>query len=87
MSDTDVTQPQYVAERVRSALAADPIVNDLGVRVMIVEKKVFLTGNVATAERQARIGEIARELLPDYDVHNEVAVEEMGTAPKAETMS
>jgi hypothetical protein len=83
----DTSQPQYVAERVRGALAADPGVNELGVRVMIVEKKIFLTGNVATPERQARIGEIVLEMLPDYDVHNEVAVEELATAPKAETVS
>ena len=81
------TQPQYVAERVRAALVSDPGVNELGVRVMIVERKIFLTGNVATAERQARIGEIARTMLPDYEVHNEVSVEEIATSAKVETLA
>ena len=85
MSD-ETMQPQYVAERVRAALIADPGVNELGVRVMIVEKKLFLTGNVATPERQARIGEIVRSMLPDYDVHNEVTVDEIATTAKVETL-
>ncbi len=82
----EANQPQYVAERVRAALAKDPAVNELGVRVRIVEKKIFLTGIVATAERQTRIGVIVREMLPDYDVRNEVTVEEIGKAAKAETL-
>ena len=83
----DPTQPQYVAERVRVALAEDPGVNELGVKVMIRDKKVFLSGSVATAERQARIGEIVRGMLPDYDVRNDVTVEDVAKATKAESLS
>lgn len=83
----DASQPQYVAERVRAALADDPAVNDLGVKVRIVEKKVFLTGSVATVERHDRIGTIVREMLPDYDVRNDVTVEEIGKAVKPEPLS
>ena len=82
----EATQPQYVAEHVRAALASDPGVSELGVKVRIIEKKIFLSGSVATAARQARIGEIVREMLPDYEVRNEVAVEEIAKAAKAESL-
>ena len=38
-------------------------------------------GSLATAERSRSITEVVREMLPDHDVHNEVAVE-TPTAPR-----
>jgi osmotically-inducible protein OsmY len=72
----------YLIERVRHALATDPRVNELGIVVTIVERKVFLHGTVATVERSQHITEVVREVLPDHDVHNEVAVD-TPTAPRA----
>ncbi len=72
---TDAAAAPYLVERVRTALALDPRLNELGIVVTIVDRKVFLHGTVSTAERLCHITEVVRELLPDHDVHNEVAVD------------
>jgi osmotically-inducible protein OsmY len=65
----------YVIEQVRAALARDPRVNELGIAVTIVDRKVFLRGTVSTAARQELITVVVRELLPDHEVHNDVRVD------------
>jgi osmotically-inducible protein OsmY len=75
----------YLAERVRAALAQDPLVSKLGVDVAIVAGKVVLRGDVATAERRERIGERVAELLPGLAVRNEIRVRELAP-PASETL-
>ena len=77
----------YVAERIRSALAQDERVNELGVHVTLVGSRVFVTGTVATAERQRGIACVLAEQFPDLELHNDVTVQEMGAAPVRETLS
>jgi osmotically-inducible protein OsmY len=74
MTDPE-TVASYVIERVRSALACDPRVNELGIAVTIVDRDVFLRGAVSTSERQASITAVVRELLPDHAIHNDVRVD------------
>jgi osmotically-inducible protein OsmY len=76
----------YVAEALRSALARDPRVHELGLTVRLVAGKVFLAGVVACAERRDCIAAVARELLPDLDIHNELSVEPM-SPPERETLA
>jgi osmotically-inducible protein OsmY len=76
--------PHYVAERVRAALAADPRLNDLGIQVKIIDRKIILSGAVATQERQAMVETIVRELLPDHDIQNEVGILEIVDPPAPE---
>ncbi len=75
--------PQYVAERVRDALRNDPRVGELDVQIRITGSRVFVTGNVATAERQTAITEIVEGLLPDVEVCNETSIQ---TAPETEEL-
>jgi osmotically-inducible protein OsmY len=49
-----------------------------------VAGKVFLTGQVPTPERRQAIGSIAKEVLPDYEVHNETVVTLVGGEPRVE---
>lgn len=70
--------PQYVAQRVREAIAQDPAISELGVQVDIVAGKLFLTGTVATEERRAAIAEVARGTAPDLEIHNNTVVEPLG---------
>ena len=77
----------YVIQRVRDALAADERVAEMGVEVRIAAGKVFLTGQVPTGERREAVGVVAREVLPDYEVHNETVVTELGDAPRVERIS
>jgi osmotically-inducible protein OsmY len=78
--------PAYQAERVRAALASDARVNELGIIVTITGGKVFLTGVVATPERQRSVSIIVAEVLPEYEIHNDVTVHDLSKAPERETL-
>ena len=75
--------PQYVAERIRDVLRNDPRVGELDVQVRITGGRVFVTGNVATSERQRAITDIVEEILPDVEVCNETNVQ---NAPETEDL-
>ncbi len=74
----------YAVQRLRDALAADERVAEMGVQVRMVAGKVFVTGQVATAERQEAVRTVATEVLPDYEVHNETVVTAVGDRPRVE---
>ena len=78
--------PQYVAERIRSALAADPRVAELGIAVKIVGSRVQLGGAVATRDRRLLVEEIVRQLMPEHEVQNEIQVQEPAEAPRTERL-
>ena len=64
----------YVVAHIREALARDARTNELHVDVTIAGRRVFLTGEVTTDERKAAVADVVRELLPEYEVHNETSV-------------
>ncbi|HEX2241061.1 MAG TPA: BON domain-containing protein [Actinomycetota bacterium] len=78
---------QYLAAHIREALAQDPRVNDLNIQVNVAGRKLFLTGNVPTEERCKTIAAVVRELVPDYEVHNEVTVQSLEPAGDMEKLS
>ena len=73
----------YLGERVRRALAADPRVAELGIAVSVVGGRVFLSGTVPTPQRQQAISAVVAEILPGYDIHNDVSVTPV--APDSQT--
>ncbi len=77
----------YAIQRLRDALATDERVAEMGVQVRIAAGKVFLTGQVATPERQQAVGTVATEVLPNYEVHNETVVTVVGDQPRVERIS
>ena len=77
----------YAIQRLREALAADERVAEMGVQVRMAAGKVFLTGQVATPERQQAVGAVAAEVLPDYEVHNETVVTVVGDQPRVERIT
>jgi hypothetical protein len=80
-----VSEPEdYAVQRLRDALAADERVAEMGVQVRIAAGKVFLTGQVPTEERRRAVGVVAGEVLPEYEVHNETVVTELGDTPRVE---
>ncbi len=80
-----MTEPEdYTIQRVRDALATDERVGEIGVEVRIAAGKVFLTGQVPTEERRRAVGVVAGEVVPDYEVHNETVVTELGDQPRVE---
>jgi osmotically-inducible protein OsmY len=78
--------PQYVAERIRSALASDKRVSELGINVKIVGDRVQLGGTVATPDRRALVEQIVGELMPDHAVQNDIVVQEMGETQRSERL-
>ena len=74
----------YAIERLRDALATDERVAEMGLEVRIAAGKVFLTGQVPTEERRRAVGVVAGEVLPEYEVHNEIVVTELGDTPRVE---
>ena len=77
----------YAIQRIRDALAADERVAEMGVQVRIAAGKVFLTGQIPTEERQQAVGVVAGEILPEYEIHNETVVTELGDQPRVERLS
>ncbi|HEX2041876.1 MAG TPA: BON domain-containing protein [Acidimicrobiales bacterium] len=82
MTDADA----YVAERVRTALAADPRAGELGIAVTVEEGRLVLTGEVATAERRAAVEAVAREQAPGSDIDNRVSALVLGEPGDPETV-
>jgi hypothetical protein len=79
---------KYLGERLRAELGLDPRVCELGIHVHVLlgELCVVLDGLVATAQRREWIERLARELLPDYEVRNEIRVQCM-LEPKRELLA
>ena len=88
MREPDMTEPdEYAIQRLRDALATDERVAEMGVQIRLAAGKVFLTGQVTTTERQDAVGAVAAEVLPDYEIHNETDVIEVGDRPRVEKIS
>jgi osmotically-inducible protein OsmY len=64
----------YRLGRIHEALAHDPRVGELELRVQIRAGKVLVAGTVATAERQRAVTEVVREVVPGLEVHNQTVV-------------
>lgn len=78
----------YLAEQLRRECSQDPRVHELGLRVTVLlgERCIVLGGAVASEERRAWVEILARELLPDYEIRNEVGVHRMD-APRSERLA
>jgi len=83
--DADVPDA-YVEAHIQDALAQDERVGELGVEVTLTPGGVFLTGEVASPERQAAIAEVVGEVVPDREVHNQTEVMEYPEPDGAEQM-
>lgn len=66
--------PQYLAQRLRRALAEDPRTAEMGVQVKVRGSVVFLTGEVATQQRCRQLAAVVAEAAPELTVHNDVHV-------------
>lgn len=65
---------QYLIQRVRDGLAKDPSVAELDLHVRLLGTRLFVSGNVSTAERRDAVATVAERLAPGYEIHNETAV-------------
>ena len=82
------TDPTYLVAQVHEALVHDPRIAEAGVDVTLSGNKVFLSGSVATEERRAAVGEVARSVVPDgYEVHNQTSVYRLDDPTSMEALS
>jgi hypothetical protein len=67
-----VSDEAYLVEHIQTALADR--VGELGVKVALTGAGVFLTGEVASAERRDAIAAAVADVAPDRPVHNQTTV-------------
>lgn len=84
---SEQTHDSYMAAHVSEALAQDPRVGELGIRVEINGGVVMVKGVVQTEERREAIEHVIRELLPDKEIHNRVVVEDVREAGEPEVLT
>jgi osmotically-inducible protein OsmY len=65
---------EYLPDALREKLIHDPRVAEQDLQVQVQEHRVMLGGNVASPQLKQRITEVAKELLPGYEVVNEITV-------------
>jgi osmotically-inducible protein OsmY len=66
--------PQYVASRIREALAEDERTTELAIRVQVRGDRVFLQGQITGEPHRQRVLEVVREAAPGLEVHDEMSV-------------
>lgn len=77
---------QYLATRLENALAIDPRINALDVKVRICGDKIHLTGDVPTEERRGAAAQVVTELASGLEVLNELTVYELNPTTSAEAI-
>jgi osmotically-inducible protein OsmY len=68
------TPDDYLTEDLRDRLIHDPRVYEQDLTIRLDQRKLTVGGNVSTAERRQAITDVARELLPGYEITNETTV-------------
>ncbi len=76
---------QYVVAHVREALARE--LSELNVEIAVAGRGLFLSGEVATAERCRAVARVAAEHAPGYRIHNEVSVTPVAGTGEHESLS
>jgi osmotically-inducible protein OsmY len=75
MTGIDSDEPaEYVAERLREAIATEPDVYQLGVTVTVVGDQVHLAGPTSTAAQRQAIVELVERLVPELTVVDDLEV-------------
>jgi osmotically-inducible protein OsmY len=67
-------RPDYLPEHIREKLIHDPRVAEQDLKVDVKEHRVLVGGNVSTLQLRDAITQVARELLPGYEIVNETTV-------------
>ena len=70
-------EEQYVVAKALEILTHDPRLGETALHVSVTGDKLFVTGDVATAERKDAITKVLEEQFPDLDVANATSVYDM----------
>jgi hypothetical protein len=77
---------EYLIGHAHDALVADPRTAELELDVAVDGDVVVLSGVVATPERQAAVGEVVAQALPDREVRNLTSADGPTAAPFVEAL-
>jgi hypothetical protein len=77
----------YLLERIRTALAEDPRVGELGLEVTVEPGLVMVAGEVATAERRAAVEQVVREVAPGHRLEDRMTTVVLGGPGEAEPVA
>jgi hypothetical protein len=78
---------QYLAARLRRALAEDPRTSELGVRVIVRGEQVLISGDVASEQRREELATVLAEVAPELHVYNDVRVVAAGEPTRTEELT
>ena len=81
------TDYQYIVGHLQTALATDPRVNLLDVKVMVTNDKVHLTGDVPSQHKKQSVQQVVSELYPHLEIRNELTTLEVREAREPEVIS
>jgi osmotically-inducible protein OsmY len=70
----DQEAPHYKVQRIREALAHDRRVGELEIAVTVRAGKALISGTVPSPEVQRAIGQVAHEVCPELELHNQTTV-------------
>lgn len=68
---------EYLAQRLRDAVAADERTGELGLDVDVVGERLIVRGSVGSEQRRRAIDDVARDVAPGVEVVNETDVKEV----------
>lgn len=77
---------QYLVGRIQDALANDPRVNKLDVKITVRQGRVHLTGQTSSEERRQSITLVVKEVAPDMEVRNEMTLIEISRPSQPEVI-
>jgi osmotically-inducible protein OsmY len=83
----ELDSTKYLVARVHEALAMDDRTNALDVQVLFSGGKIYILGQVSSAERRRAAEEVAREVLPsNTKLVNELWVQTFSEPTEPETV-
>jgi len=65
---------QYLVAKIQGALADDPRVNMLDIRIMVIQNRVHLIGEVMSEERRMAATDVVSAVAPGIEVRNELRI-------------
>ncbi len=78
---------QYLVARLQEALARDTRVSTQDIRVLVINGRIHLLGDVATEARRQAVDAVVHEVLPQLTVRNDVRVIDLSTAASPEPIA
>jgi hypothetical protein len=85
-SDEILSVPAYFLAWVRECLARDERVAELDLTLDLRAGRLYITGNVSSAERRDAVSQCVRELAHGLEVSNDTTVMGFGSGGKSEVV-